>query len=857
MSEPKFQPLPAHVVLLLVGVLTWAVLVAASLAEIGRMEPGFRVTAFANVSINNEPHLPGMRAGLQAGDAVTAVDGRPVRSGPDVLAAVRGVKPGTAVRYAVTRGGKPLAEPIAVPAQRLGPLDFLMSFGVRFAVALAMMLIGAVAAFMKPENLAARANLWLCVGMGVFLAMDIDFEQTYLVPPLLYYGTAMLYAGAALAMALHFPETPPWLVGRWAAQAMPWGVSGLLMLPILGAFAAYGATAQADAIAQLLVLGWPTLALLIGLGIFVTRLRASDNPRVRAQLQVLLLGIAAAYLPMALFGNIPLLVTGQAPPPVVWVVTQALFVVFPLAVAYAILRHGLFDIAIIIKRTSVYAMLTFFLIGGYFATAGTLRWLAGLLGLSQASDWENAIATAVIAVAFVPVRTGITRLVDRLFHRTSYDFRAVVNRVTAKAQSTLDLDEMKQQFMTVIDEALHPRFMYVLTIDAEGRTLSASGPASVWGDAPDVALTIFADDPLLERAARETEMEYVPVTGLTGLLSPLAALGNHYRVPLQVGEDVVGLVVLGPKRSDEDYSAEDRELLAATRLPLATAIKTATLVEDKLYKDRVEQDLRRAREVQEAMLPRGVPTLAGYGFAASSVPCYEASGDYFDFLPLPDGRLGMTVADVAGKGIAAALATAMIKSGLYNQTQTDPEVIPVLTALNRLLHHATRTSSAKSFTTCAYAVLDPAARQLTYACAGHFPPLHYSARAGRFLEYAATGGFPLGVRDHARYLAQPLALGPGDVVVLYSDGVTEAQAPDHLPRGGPIEPGEQFESERLSAVVQANAGGSAQEIHDAVLAALAAFVADGPQTDDVTLVVIKVLAEGTSPADERAPAAEE
>lgn len=839
MNFAALRPSPSLVTLLVAGVAAWLVLFVASLAEVSRPHPGFRVTAFANVSINNEPHLPGMLAGLKAGDAVETVAGRPVATGPAVRNEVARRPVGEVVTYGVRREGKALD--VRVPVQRLGPLDWLMSFGVRFAVAITMMLIGAVAAFMRPENHAARANLWFCVGMGVFLAMDIDFEATYLTPPLVYYGSAMFFAAAALSLALNFPETPAWLQRRPALQAAPYTISAALMMPIGAAFAAWGHTARADAVAQALVLAWPNLALLIGLGLFATRLRRADNPRARAQLQVLLLGIAAAYLPMALFGNIPLLVTGHAPPPFVWVVTQALFVVFPLAVAYAVVRHGLFDITVIIKRTTVYAVLTAFLIGGYFATVAAIRQLASVIGLQAASDWENALATAIIAVAFLPVRTGVAAAVDRLFFRTAYDFRAIVNRVTAKAQSTLDLDEMKQQFMGVIDGALHPRFMYILTLEPAGRSMRAEGPTSVWGDVPDPELRVFLDDPLLERVAREDEVEYVPTTGLTGLLSPLAALGEHYRVPLQVGEDVVGLVVLGPKRSDEDYSAEDRELLAATRLPLATAIKTASLVEDKLFKDRVDQDLKRAREVQEAMLPRELPSVAGYEFAASSVPCYEASGDYYDFVALPDGRLGIAVADVAGKGIAAALATAMVKSGLYNQTQTDPEVLPTLLALNRMLHAVTRHAAAKSFTTCVYALLDPARSKLTYACAGHFPPLHWSARAGRVAEYAMTGGFPLGVRDKAKYLAQDVTLAPGDVLAFFTDGVTEAQAPLEQPPGSPVEPGEQFESDRLTEVVRANAHRSAAEIHAAILAAVDAFVAGGAMTDDVTLVVIKVV----------------
>jgi sigma-B regulation protein RsbU (phosphoserine phosphatase) len=308
-----------------------------------------------------------------------------------------------------------------------------------------------------------------------------------------------------------------------------------------------------------------------------------------------------------------------------------------------------------------------------------------------------------------------------------------------------------------------------------------------------------------------------------------------------VGEEVVGLVILGPKRSDEDYSAEDKQLVAATRLPLASALKTAALVDDKLFKDRVEQELKRAREVQEAMLPRAVPALPGFDFAASSVPCYEASGDYYDFVDLPDGRVGVAVADVAGKGIAAAMATAMAKSGLYNQSQTDPEVIPVMGALNRLLHAVSKHSAAKSFTTCIYALLDPTARKLTFSTAGHFPPHHYDATTGRITEFPLGGGFPLGVREKAKYMSYEVHLHPGDVLVFYTDGVTEAQAREDLPPGGPVEPGEMFESERLSAVLLANKHKSAEEIHHAIVEAVESFVDGGPQTDDITVVVVKVL----------------
>jgi sigma-B regulation protein RsbU (phosphoserine phosphatase) len=180
----------------------------------------------------------------------------------------------------------------------------------------------------------------------------------------------------------------------------------------------------------------------------------------------------------------------------------------------------------------------------------------------------------------------------------------------------------------------------------------------------------------------------------------------------------------------------------------------------------------------------------------------------------------------------------MAKSGLYIQVQTDPEVQPVLAALNKLLHNVSRHAAAKSFTTCIYAVLDPRAAKLTYACAGHPPPQHFSAATGTIAQHPVVGGFPLGVRAQASYRAQELRLAPGDVLVFYSDGLTEALAPD----------GEPFETDRLGEVMLANHHRPANEIHDAIKQAVVAYTRGAPPADDLTLVVVKVLTKPTAAA---------
>lgn len=835
--------LPLIALIPLAGLLIWLLAFATNLGQLGHPFAGFRLDDCRVIDDLNQPSWPGLRAGLRSGDVIVAVDGRKIDSGRAVRALIQAKPAGTIVHYAYTRDGKPGS--VAVRLPRYGLADFAASFLPFFLIGLVMLAIGASAAVLKPDNKAAVSNLWLSTGMGIVFVLWNDYDLTYLFPPIAYYGASFLYSSAALAMVLNFPTAPPWVAKRPWLQAIPYAIGALLTGGLFALFV-QNPGPDWDDLATTLISAWPILVLLLAIGVFSVRLKRMREARQRAQMKVFLLGIAFAYLPTVLFDKLPLAITGQPTLPLIVDLTYACWVFFPLSVAYAIIKHNLFDITIIIKRTTTYAALTAFLVGGYFSVAAGVRVIASwLLGAGHASEWENVIATAMIAVAFMPVRTAISTRVDRLFSRTKYDFRQVVARVTAKAQSTLDIDDMKREFMAAIDAALHPRYIYVLSMVPQGDLLMTMGTQAVWGAAPMDVLKVPADDPLFARADKGHEVEYTPSTGLTGQLSPLAALGAHYRVPLKVGEEVVGLVILGPKQSDEDYSADDKQLLAATRLPLASALKTAALVDDKLFKDRVEQELKRAREVQEAMLPRGVPMLPGFEFAASSAPCLEASGDYYDFLELPDGRVGIAVADVAGKGIAAAMATAMAKSALYNQAQTDPEVLPVMGALNRLLHAVSKHSSAKSFTTCLYALLDPRERKLTFSTAGHFPPQHYDAAHDRLTEFPLGGGFPLGVREKSKYVSYDVTLAPGDVLVFFTDGVTEAQAPEDLPPGGPVEPGEMFESERLSAVLLEHKHRPAAEIHAAILAAVDGFVQGRSHTDDITVVVLKVAEQAS------------
>jgi len=243
---------------------------------------------------------------------------------------------------------------------------------------------------------------------------------------------------------------------------------------------------------------------------------------------------------------------------------------------------------------------------------------------------------------------------------------------------------------------------------------------------------------------------------------------------------------------------------------------------------RFEEELKLAGNVQASFLPNKLPNLSGWGLTAKLIPARETSGDFFDFIPLDGGKYGVVVADVTDKGTAAALFMALSRTLLRTYAAEyvgQPEL--AFQAVHRRILDDTNT---RQFVTVFFGILDPISGALTYANAGHNPPYLFRIRNGREIHELENTGPPLGLRMFVDLVwdRETIALEPGDVLVLYSDGITEAQNIHE----------DFFDDERLLGVVQANAGRSAQEIQDAILADVRGFMGGAPQADDITLFVL-------------------
>ncbi len=301
-------------------------------------------------------------------------------------------------------------------------------------------------------------------------------------------------------------------------------------------------------------------------------------------------------------------------------------------------------------------------------------------------------------------------------------------------------------------------------------------------------------------------------------------------VPLIVQDDVLGVLVVDEVDGPHVFSTRQVEMVRGVASQLAMAIESARLVLQEAERVRLGEELRVAHEIQASFLPATNPALPGYDIAHVWLSAREMAGDFFDFIPLPARRMGLVIADVSDKGVPAALfmALASILMRVIAADRRSPA--RVLRRVNELLLENSRSDM---FVTLWYGVLDPQRHDLIFANAGHTPPLLLRAADGQ-MQWLRKHGLILGVLPAIALEDDRVALAPGDVLIIYTDGVLDAINLNE----------ESFEMARLQAVVQAHQAQSAAEIAEAIKVAVREFVGAAPQFDDLTLIVVKRLLPG-------------
>jgi serine phosphatase RsbU (regulator of sigma subunit) len=310
------------------------------------------------------------------------------------------------------------------------------------------------------------------------------------------------------------------------------------------------------------------------------------------------------------------------------------------------------------------------------------------------------------------------------------------------------------------------------------------------------------------------------------------ATRSEIATPLMLEGRTIGVFNL-ESDLDDAYHDGHLELLSAFAAQAAVALERARTTRELLERRRFEKELAIAREIQLSFLPKRAPAIDNFDIAGATLPHDEVGGDYYDFVPVADGRVGLAIADVSGKGIPAALIMAGFRMSLLAEIRNEFAIRAVMRKVNSLLHEST---DRDKFVTAFYGVLDFKHRVLIFSNAGHNPPI--LRRAGGHCEYLEEGGVAFGVLPDARYEERPIAIRPGDLLVMYTDGITETEAPS----------GEQFGTLRLEQVMSALGARSASEVVEGIIAEVTRWAGERGVSDDLTLIVLKSLPDADSPS---------
>src|SRR3989442_173421 len=375
--------------------------------------------------------------------------------------------------------------------------------------------------------------------------------------------------------------------------------------------------------------------------------------------------------------------------------------------------------------------------------------------------------------------------------------------------------EISSQIRSQVEKTLNLDATLEMVLETVGRVVPYD-IARVHVSANDQGL----DRTLVRRAAQygSTASSDAPEISDRSAMSQLEA-------PIMFRDRVIGSLSL-QFREPGKYTETDSEILNFFASEVSSTIEKALLHEQLLIKEKIEGELEFARQVQLSLLPAQVPLTEGFDIASVSIPAERVGGDYYDFIEFPHQNLGLVIADVVGKGMSTALIMASFRAFLRAQIRNDYAIATIFRKVNNLLKEGLEDNR---FVTAVYGVLDVPNRVLTYCNAGHNAPVLLHADGG--VDRLTRGGLIMGVFRGAEYKESRKQLKSGDVLILYTDGLIEAQ--DQLDR--------EYGAERLIQTAQAKRTASATELGDWILSDVASHRGETPLRDDLTLVVVKAL----------------
>ena len=791
------------------------------------------------------PGGPASQAGLRTGDRILAINGHPVRSLKAYETVTFGGRPGDRVTLQVQSPNAETARSVEVklvqpdsPPRTVSQWvvhELLSSFPVPFV------LVGIPLLFLRIDDRAA----WLAAFCFSGLVASAPMEQlTGLMPA----GMSNFTLAYMILFFVLAPTSMYWLFATFPAQSpldsrIPW----LKYVMLIAA-----ASVAIPLACAVLVTGsmdplWPVLDrfarretrylsgcyFFIGYGLALISLLDNSlrapTAEARRKTRVMVWGTFAGVLPWFVLQVIVVYRHIQPYQLPFWAWATAVIAMFlmPLSFAYAVVKHRVLEIPVLLRRSARYLLVQrgFLILMLAVGIAATLA-----LAHSFTRHFPASAGAAIpVGVAFGMVLVGggtwvqhrVSTHVDKAFFRSSYDTRQILENLVEKTRAVRTREQLSELLESNLAQALHPTFL-LNYFEEHGRFVLRSSGEAVAAQAIPRENSRLVD----EAFGQASPIEVPPQSGDNYFMD----IHAECLVPI-AGRDGerLGLLVLGPRKSEEPYSGEDRRLLAVIANQAGNTLENIQLGEE--IAGRVEADKRAAheielaRQVQRKLFPQHPPRLTTLDYAGDCVQARVVGGDYYDFLELGPGLLGFALADISGKGFPAALLMANLQANLRGQyALARNDLAGLLKSVNRLLYENTEPNH---YATMFLGRYDEQLRALQYVNCGHNPAL--VLHADNSVEWLTSTATVMGMFPEWSCEVSELQLKSGDVFLIYTDGLTEAASPD----------GEEFGEDRLREALQKHRTLAAAPLLK-VLFEMVQHFSPGEPGDDMTAVVAKI-----------------
>jgi len=747
---------------------------------------------------------------------------------------------GTTVTATIPLEGYPKGWSVEDPAILTAPGDAIFVLFAVIVVPLFCLALGVWVAFARPLD----PNAWLILILLTYPQAFNPGAVRWWIPAWLglrlYWHIAIWFSvpPALFLLGLLFPERSR--VDAW----LPWLKWAVITLTGVGVVAAFiseyngwydiSLLPRVDAMDRFLnpIFSWSgMLYVVLYWVLLLDKLRTASSPDARRRLQVLLAGsVVGLGSFLIIWGLLPYL--GIADPNNIrWLLFLAivLMLFFPLTLAYVVIVQRAMDVRILLRIGSKYLLASttvkIFRVAG---VAALIWWVAIPLFTSHHSATKTAwLAALLLLFGFLFLKKKsptdlLQHWVDRKFFRDAYDAEVMLNKLAKTAQTISEPAELIRTVSQQISDVLHIGQLTVLLRCDGGFT-----PAYAIG--PELVTPL----PLLHQGRSSKPIFNSANDGRTpDPQSPELLL------PLPGRTQLLGAMALGPKLSEAPYTPSDLRLLESvgvqTGLGLELSETAASLATAAVERAHIAREIEIAREVQERLFPQRLPSIADISLAGFCRTVFGVGGDYYDAIELGEGRLGLAIGDVSGKGISAALLMASLRACLRTMTLTNSgDLTELMSHINRLIYEA---SAINRYATFFFGIFDPAASKFDYVNAGHNAPvLIRKSPNGDYEQLRLDCGGPVvGLLPQAFYERGSVLLHSGDLLIAYTDGISEAMNSAD----------EEWGEEAMILAAQQAWDGSAEDVVKAIFASADAFAAGASQHDDMTVLVMRCSCGG-------------